>query len=91
MSKKEKLRGKLFSVPPPKSFSWEELLTLMTHAGFANNCESGSHYTFEHLDGSRLFISKTHPSGILKSYQVKAVKDALILVDEITGEKNGSK
>lgn len=96
MSKKEKLRNKLFATPLPKSFSWEELITLMTHADFSNCCDGGSHYTFEHKDGLRLGVSKTHPSGILKSYQVKAVKDALIrvaatkdaliLVEKPTGE-----
>jgi predicted RNA binding protein YcfA (HicA-like mRNA interferase family) len=91
VSKKEKLRNKLFSTPPPKSFSWEELITLMAHAGFSNHCDGGSHYTFEHSGGLRVGMSKTHPSGILKGYQVKAARDALNSVEGITGEQDDCK
>ena len=91
MSKKEKLRSKLFSTLPPKNFSWEELITLMTQAGFTNSCEGGSHYMFRHSTELRIAVSKTHPSGILKSYQVKAVKEALELVGEPQGKINGNK
>lgn len=78
MSKKEKQRIKLFATPPPKDITWEELLTVMRGAGFKESCNGGSHYTFEHINGYRLQMSKTHPSGILKPYQVKAAKEALI-------------
>jgi len=77
MSKKEKLLRKLFAVPPPKTFTWEELIAVMMQAGFTHECKGGSHYTFEHETGLRVVISKTHPSGILKPYQIKAVKQAL--------------
>jgi len=49
----------------------------MTAADFKNECSGGSHYTFEHKDGLRVKISKTHPNGILKPYQVDAAKEAL--------------
>jgi predicted RNA binding protein YcfA (HicA-like mRNA interferase family) len=77
MSKKQKLLDKLCAKPQPKGFSWENLVTLMRQNDFTESCEGGSHYIFEHATGLRLVISKTHPSGVLKSYQVRAVKEAL--------------
>jgi predicted RNA binding protein YcfA (HicA-like mRNA interferase family) len=78
VSKKDKLLSKLYATPPPKGFSWEELVTVMTHAGFSYECTGGSHYIFEHtMSGHRVSMSKTHPSGILKPYQVKAAKEAI--------------
>lgn len=82
MSKKQKRLEELFSNPPPKDFSWGNLVALMTAAGFSNHCEGGSHYIFEHVSGYRFTMSKTHPSGILKAYQVRHAKDALIHVNE---------
>lgn len=32
---------------------------------------------FEHTSGFRFSMSKTHPSGILKSYQVRDAKNVL--------------
>lgn len=87
MSKKEKLLNKLFATPPPKGFAWLDLITVMSQAEFSSHCESGSHYMFEHSSGFRLGISKTHPSGILKNYQVKAAKEALVSVGAAQGEK----
>lgn len=89
MSKKDKLLGKLFATPPPKGFAWNDLVTLMSRADFSNYCEGGSHYTFEHRTGLRITMSKTHPSGILLIYQVKAAKEALISVGAAQGEKDG--
>jgi len=77
MSKKEKLLARLLANPSPKDFPWHDLVTLMGCYGFNNSCRGGSHYVFEHTSGFRFTMSKTHPSGILKSYQVHAAKDAL--------------
>lgn len=83
MSKKQKRLQELFSNPPPKDFSWDNLIAVMGAAGFSNHCDSGgSHYTFEHATGYRFSMSKTHPSGILKAYQVKNAKEALTHVSE---------
>ena len=78
MSKKEKLLAKLHANPPPKDFHWQELITLMSYYGFNNKCDGGSHYMFEHESGFRFSMSKTHPSGILKNYQVRDAKQALM-------------
>jgi predicted RNA binding protein YcfA (HicA-like mRNA interferase family) len=76
LSKKDKRIQKLFSNPAPKDFTWAELIALMDSNSFKNECSGGSHYIFEHTCGLKLIISKTHPSGILKPYQIKAVKHA---------------
>lgn len=87
MSKKEKLQQKLFATPPPKDFTWEELVVVMQRANFSESCGGGSHYTFEHTSGYRFQMSKTHPSGILKRYQVDAAKDALVNIGFAYGEQ----
>ncbi|MCI5137999.1 MAG: type II toxin-antitoxin system HicA family toxin [Candidatus Electrothrix sp. AR1] len=78
MGKKEKLLKKLFVNPVPKDFRWTELVTLTKGYGFINSCQGGSHYMFEHNQtGLRFRMSKTHPGGILKIYQVKDARMAL--------------
>ncbi|MFZ2540257.1 MAG: type II toxin-antitoxin system HicA family toxin [Gallionella sp.] len=86
MSKKEKQRQKLFANPPPKDFTWDELVTLMRGVGFRESCQGGSHFMFEHSNGYRFGMSKTHPSGVLKAYQVRDAKEALINVSASSGE-----
>lgn len=49
----------------------------MNANGFTGYCDGGSHYTFEHVTGYTFGMSKTHPSGVLKRYQVDAAKEAL--------------
>jgi len=85
VSQKEKLLRRLFSTPQPKDFSWDELVTVMSRAGFSSVCQGGSHFIFEHSGGLRFSMSRTHPSGILKSYQIKDAKAALEAVG-ISGE-----
>lgn len=89
MSKKLKLLLKLRKIPSPKDFPWEDLVTLMRQAGFDESCESGSHYMFEHMKtGFRFGMSKTHPSGILKKYQIDAAKQALETVKVLAGDSD---
>lgn len=90
MSKSEKRIRRLCAIPPPKDFSWEELVALMNGVGFREYCDGGSHYTFEHLSGFSFGMSKTHPSGILKRYQVEDAKDALHSIGVLGEDKNGS-
>ncbi len=84
MSKKEKLLVKLCASPSPKDFLWHDLVTLMGCHGFESSCGGGSHYMFEHSSGFRFRMSKTHPSGILKTYQIRDVKKALKHIGAIT-------
>jgi hypothetical protein len=87
VSKKQKLLQKLLKVPSPRDFSWDELIVLMEHHGFKACPPSGggSHYTFQHVSGFCFGVSKTHPSGLLKTYQVKDAIDALERVG-VTGK-----
>lgn len=71
------------AVPAPKDFKWDDLTTLMRQHGFEHSCDGGSHYIFEHTSGIRMTMSKTHPSGILKAYQVKDALAALRKVEAI--------
>ena len=77
MSRKEKLLARLFRFPAPRDFSWDELTSLMRQADFSAHCDGGSHFIFEHTSGFRFCMSKTHPSGILKRYQLDDAKAAL--------------
>ena len=91
MSKRDKLLMRLAARPAPKDFSWNELLTVMGRCGFASRCDGGSHYMFEHEQTEfRVGVSRTHPGGILKAYQVKDVVEALTRVGALDGEeRNG--
>lgn len=77
MSKRQKQADKLFCKPPPTDYRWEDLIQVMRRNGFTESCTGGSHYMFEHENGYRFSMSKTHPSGILKKYQIDAAKEAL--------------
>jgi len=77
MSKQIKLSARLNKIPPPRDFTWNELINLTRQAGFTETCRGGSHYMFEHFSGFRFAMSRTHPSGILKIYQIKEAIHAL--------------
>ena len=89
MSKKEKLLNRLCGAPRPTDFEWADLITIMRRAGFTAECDGGSHYLFEHTSGYRFSMSKTHPAGILKRYQIEDAKEALQAVGELPGDTNG--
>lgn len=88
MSRQQKRIAKLCAIPIPKDFTWDDLVSVMRSVGFKEYCDGGSHYTFEHLGGFVFGASKTHPSGILKPYQIKAAKEALRTVGAIGEEKD---
>lgn len=88
MSKKKKLLDKLRRTPIPTDFPWDDLVTLMEQAGFDVECDGGSHHMFEHREtGFRFSMSKTHPSGELKRYQVKNAIAALTKVRAISEDE----
>ncbi len=89
MSQKEKRLARLFKDPPVKDFTWEELLSVTRAAGFKETCNGGSHYDFAHSTGFSFHASKTHPSGLLKAYQIKVVRDALRHVGEAPEDSEG--
>lgn len=65
-------------------------MSVMRSVGFDEHCDGGSHYTFEHSSGFTFVASKTHPSGILKPYQIRVAKEALRTVGAIGEEENES-
>lgn len=77
MSKIEKLLLKLCRKPAPTDFTWDDLITLTRRAGFKESCTGGSHYMFQHESGYLFRASKTHPSGLLKAYQIRSAIEAL--------------
>lgn len=83
MSRKQKLLERLRKIPSPKDFTWDELVTLMRQFEFKETCKSGSHYMFEHSSGYKFGMSKTHPSGILKKYQITEALGAIDHVSKI--------
>lgn len=90
MSRQQKRIAKLRAKPSPKDFKWADLVSVMRAAGFKEHCEGGSHYTFQHESGFTFTASKTHPSGILKAYQIRDAKEALRTVGAIGEEEDGS-
>ncbi len=77
MSKKEKLIARLLS--RPRDFHYDEAKTLLQYFGFVENHKgktSGSRVEFV-KDNYTLLLHKPHPSGELKSYQVKQLIDTL--------------
>jgi hypothetical protein len=91
VSKQQKLLVRLTRVPPPTDFAWEDLVTLMSQCQFQAFAPAGggSHYTFQHETGFTFSMSKTHPSGVLKAYQVKNAKEALTRVGAIKKWRKG--
>lgn len=76
MSKKEKLFERLSRKPSPTDFRWQDLVTLAEQHGFVVSCSGGSHHYFQHPNGFTFGVSKTHPSGLLKQYQISAALEA---------------
>jgi len=78
VSKKEKLIGRFLSMP--SDFHYDELVKLLGHFGFKEIKQgktSGSRVRFINSDGIPLMMHKPHPSGLLKHYQMKQIKEIL--------------
>lgn len=77
MSKKQKLRDRLFRSPPPRDFSWSQLVSLLHGYGINEKSGDGSRRRF--YDPSKpevpfLHMHKRHPDDTLLAYQVENVK-----------------
>lgn len=78
MSRREKLEQRLRRKPSPKDFTWDDWVTLAKGYGFTVHCQGGSHHTFFHeATGFIVKMSKTHPSGLLKQYQIDAAIETI--------------
>lgn len=66
----------------PADFHYDELVKLVGYFGFSKMKKgktSGSRVKFVNGEGISLIMHKPHPSGILKRYQMKQVKEVLEL------------
>ena len=78
MSKKDKLIARFLSMP--SDFHYDEIVTLLGHYGFMEvkkGKTSGSRVKFENEEGVPIILHKPHPSGIMKKYQMRQVKEIL--------------
>jgi predicted RNA binding protein YcfA (HicA-like mRNA interferase family) len=85
MSKAEKLKSKFLSSPPPKDFTWGELMNLMSHLGYKVLEGKGSHKAFynEATDHYIRGIPKPHPGNEVLICYIKSIKKDLTEVGVI--------
>lgn len=80
MSKKDKLIKKLQSNPPPKDFTWNELIKVLKHFGFeiiSSGKTGGSRRKFMNKNKVIISLHEPHPSKELKRYQIEQVVELL--------------
>ncbi len=78
ISKEEKLIARFLG--EPKDFHYDEMVKLLGYYGYAEvkkGKTSGSRVKFENKNGDIILLHKPHPTGIMKQYQLKQVKEAL--------------
>ena len=78
MSKKEKLVARFLSYP--NDFHYDEMVRLLGYYSFEEvkkGKTSGSRVKFENSEGTVIILHKPHPSGIMKKYQLKQIKEIL--------------
>ena len=64
----------------PADFHYNELVSLLRSLGFSEvktGKTSGSRVKFADRKGMAIAFHKPHPSGIIKTYQIKRIKDRL--------------
>lgn len=80
MSKRDKLIGRFLSMP--SDFHYDEIVKLLGYFGFGEikkGKTSGSRVKFENQEGVPIMLHKPHPSGLMKRYQMKQIKEILEL------------
>lgn len=80
MTKKDKLIERFLKIP--KDFHYDETVKLLKHFGFEEvkkGKTSGSRVKFENANGVPIMLHKPHPSGIMRKYQLKQIKEILEL------------
>ena len=76
VSKAQKLLDRFLTIPA--DFSWDELVSMLGHFGFAQLQEKGGSYRCFVLDKTlKIFLHKPHPGNIVKRYALKQVRDKL--------------
>lgn len=80
MSKKEKLIARFLTMP--SDFHYDEVVKLLRFFDFTEvkkGKTSGSRVKFMNAEGVPIMLHKPHPSGIMKEYQLKQIKEELEL------------
>jgi len=78
MSKKEKLIARFLSIP--SDFHYDEMVKLLGYFGFKEvkkGKTSGSRVKFMNKEGVPVMLHKPHPTGIMKKYQLRQIKEVL--------------
>lgn len=78
MTKKEKLIARSLSIP--SDFHYNEVVILLGYFDFheiKTGKTSGSRVRFINSKGVPIMLHKPHPTGILKHYQLKQIKEVL--------------
>ena len=80
MTKKTKLVERFLELP--NDFHYNELVLMLKHFGYEEvrkGKTSGSRVKFIKENGVSIYLHKPHPTGILKHYQLKQIKEILDL------------
>ncbi|MEN8158365.1 MAG: type II toxin-antitoxin system HicA family toxin [Bacteroidota bacterium] len=78
MTKKEKLIARFLNLP--SDFHYDEVVKLLGHFDFTEvkkGKTSGSRVKFMNPEGVPVMLHKPHPTGIMKHYQLKQIKEVL--------------
>ena len=78
MSKKDKLIERFKTIPA--DFHYNELVRLIGYYGFEEvkkGKTAGSRVKFVNEDNVPIILHKPHPTGIMKKYQLKQIKEIL--------------
>ncbi len=78
MSKKDKLVARFLNMP--SDFHYDEVVKLLGYFGFdevKKGKTSGSRVKFMNQEGVPIMLHKPHPTGIMKQYQLKQIKEVL--------------
>ncbi|MCK9363976.1 MAG: type II toxin-antitoxin system HicA family toxin [Syntrophales bacterium] len=78
MSKHDKLVKRFLT--HPLDFSWDELTALLTGFGYRSakaGKTGGSRVRFDHQTADPIILHRSHPTPILKRYQIEQVEEIL--------------
>jgi len=78
VAKVEKLIARFKTLP--SDFHYDEMVKLLNHFGFheiRKGKTSGSRVKFVNHEDIIIILHKPHPSGIMKKYQLKQIKEIL--------------
>ncbi|QQS51269.1 MAG: type II toxin-antitoxin system HicA family toxin [Bacteroidota bacterium] len=78
MSKKEKLIARFLTIP--SDFHYDEVVKFLGYFDFEEvkkGKTSGSRVKFMNKKGVPIMLHKPHPTGIMKHYQLKQIKEVL--------------